>query len=254
MMIVRWVFISFLLLLVFSAGFLSQLPASFVLKQFEDQLPAEVVLSQPKGTIWHGQVSVNYQGVAFDQLAWQLRPTDVLGGVIKQSLPASISLRHAQDQLDMTVVVTPQNLSVSVPQGQLDIARLAQPFVQQQFMLRGIDGQVHLRDIQLTVPYNQAWLQSLSGRVVLIDLAMMGAQIEQLTIHATMLDQTIDLNVDAEQDGWRLTGTSQLNPPNQFENNFVLNTERPNQFPDWALMTMQQTSPTEARARLRGQW
>jgi len=254
MKIIRWFLFGLMLFLVFSAGFVSQLPTSFVLKQFDIEALPGLVVEQPKGTIWSGQVSVNYQGVKFDQLAWQLNVQDLLFGVVKQSIPLSIHLRHQHDQLDINLVASPKTLSVSVPQGQMDIGRLAQPFVQQQFMLRGLEGQLHFRDVQLSTSYNAFWPSALSGRIALIDLAMMGAQVQQLNIEALMQEQFVVLNIDAEQDGWNLNGTSQLSPPNQFNNNFVLTTQQPNQFPDWALMTMQQTSPTEARARMRGQW
>ncbi|WP_044407936.1 type II secretion system protein N [Thiomicrospira microaerophila] len=262
MKLVRWISGAMLLLLVFMAGFVSQVPVSYVLTQFGDQIPAELRVTQPKGTLWQGQVAMAYQGAGFEQLAeklggelsWQLKPSDLVLGAIKQSLPMEMQLRHGQDQLDLRLVATPAQLRLHIPQGQLDIARLAAPFAEQQFLLRGLTGQLHLRDLMIKMDYNQAWLEDASGRVIVTDLNLMGAQIEQLNIEALMQEKTIALQINAEQDGWQLQGTSRLNPPNQFDNQFELTTQQPNRFPDWALMTMQQISPTQARAEMRGQW
>lgn len=255
MSVVSRVAIGLLLLLVLSAGFVSLLPASFVLKHLEAYIPQDLTVSQPKGTIWQGQLSVNYQGIEFERVSWQTRPLDVLlTALIKQQLPVDVQLAHQQDQLEMALILRPKTFTVSISQGHLNIARMISPFEQQVFMLRGLEGQLHLRDIQAKLTYNEIWPQRLSGRVVLIDLAVMGAKINQLNLEASSLEQKVSLQISAEQDGWQLAGSSRLIPPNRFEHSFILTTDHPNQFPDWALMIMQQTSPTQAQLHAQGRW
>lgn len=254
MKITTWLGGGFLVLLVFVIGFVSHLPASFVIKKYAPELPEGLTLSQPKGTVWQGQVRLSYQDVEFDQVVWRLGIKALFTSLFKQSLPVSLKVRHEQDQLDMTLVFTPENLSLSVPQGQLDIERVAQAFAQQHFMFRGLQGQLHFRDLALSVDFKQAWLQSLSGQLVVTDLAMMGEQVEQLNLNVSMQQQMLMLALTAEEAEWSLQGLSRFNPPNRFESEFELNTQHPNRFPDWALMTMQQTSPTQARVQMRGQW
>ena len=254
MKIRTWLGGGFLVLLVFGIGFVSHLPASFVIKHYAAKLPEGLTLSQPKGTVWQGQVNLSYQGVEFEQVAWRLGTKALFNGLFKQTLSVALKVRNAQEQLDVTLVFTPENLSLSVPQGQLDIGRIAQAFAQQHFMLRGLQGQLHFRDLALSVDFKQAWLQSLSGQLVVTDLAMMGEQVEQLNLNVSMQQQTVMLALTAEEAEWALQGLSRFNPPNRFDSEFELNTQQPNRFPDWALMTMQQTSPTEARAQMRGQW
>ncbi|WFE69023.1 type II secretion system protein N [Thiomicrospira sp. R3] len=260
MKLTRWLVGFLFVFLVFVVGFASQIPASFVLQKFNHHLPADWHISQPKGTLWQGQVSVSYKGVGFNQLSWQLKSSDVLLVWLKKSLPISLQLRHNQDQLDLDLVVAADQMKLFIAQGQLDMARFAAPFAQQHFVLNGLKGQLHLRDLFVIIEFNPEfmpdtpWIKDVAGRVAITDLSVMGAEVEQLIIEAMMQQQTVLLELKAEEESWQLSGSSRLSPPNQFENQFELNTEQPNQFPDWALMTMHQVSPTQARAQITGRW
>ncbi|AEG31763.1 type II secretion system protein N [Thiomicrospira cyclica] len=256
----RYLALFFGLFGVFVASFLVNLPASFGLKQLQPHLPAGLVISQVEGRVWQGEAVLLYPNLEPLKVHWHVSARDVFYALIKQALPMDMVLQNAAIQSDLRILLSSDELNAEIATASLAIAPLVGGLlyesVRQQPILSDLSGQVYIRDVQMSFDLDnqQAWPANVSGHVVLTNLTMLGASIAQLDIALSQVQQQINLQVNSVEKGWQLAGTSLLTPPNQFDNQFVLTTDTPNQFPDWALIMMNQVSATEARAKLRGQW
>lgn len=98
------------------------LPASFVWKQIQDQLPAQVTLEGLTGTLWSGHVSrMQVQGVDQGALRWDWQPSGLLRGRI--SLDMFWQPRNGQVAAQLDVGLNA--LQLKNVDGRLDAASMA---------------------------------------------------------------------------------------------------------------------------------
>lgn len=114
--------IALLCLLLFAGSLLWHLPASFVWKQLQDQLPAEVTLHGLTGTLWSGQVSrMDVGGIDQGALQWNWRPTGLLSGHVTLDLLWQPRNGQVTARLDAGA----SSLRLTDVQGRLDAASMA---------------------------------------------------------------------------------------------------------------------------------
>ncbi|MBE0494033.1 MAG: type II secretion system protein N [Thiomicrospira sp.] len=247
--IILW---ALLALVLFITAFMVHLPAGFALKQVERQLPPGLVLSQTQGTIWQGQTQVQWQGHHLGQVSWHIQVFKLLTA----KLGAQLQWRLAGESLYADIELGQHQMQLAIPQGQVNLTQAAAPWVNQFFFLRGLQGDVHFREFNAIIDLEQLWPETIAGQLVVTDFKVMDIQIAQLEItpNQAVPGKKIDVVIQAENQGWHLSGQAELNAPNRYQYELKLQADSAQNFPDWADMMMRKTSATQAQAQKQGQW
>lgn len=102
------------------------MPASFPVQYLKSDLPGNIRLSNPQGSVWHGAITATYQGEHF-QFSWELNPSSLL--LIQ--LSATFELQSEHLSLAGTLAGSPYGISVSGVSGYVGetyLVKLGQDF------------------------------------------------------------------------------------------------------------------------------
>lgn len=238
------------------------LPASWVLSQPQvmKQLPPNLQLSNVEGAWWRGESSVNLRQAgqpypkSLGQVKWRLNWSSLV------TLSPSVKLKWKQAK--QSVVLTVQadsssgNLILEEVNGRVKLNYLAQFLPNVGALLSDAKGDLRLKKIHAVLAFknNQAWPQALDGKITLLGMAAMGAQIERLDITPTLDNNRVKLAMDGGGDGWKLKGQVLLSANRQQQTNLTLRADSKNTMPDWVALVMPMKNPTLAELNQNGRW
>lgn len=261
------VFISKLwLVLVFVAvmliSFAYHLPASWALQQLpaqaKQQLEHTFFISEVKGRLWNGQLSLGLnqakQNLPLGTLSWQLNPWALL----TMTLDADLQMTPVEgggglDWQLSTGLLNQQSVGLTDLNGELDMRNVQALLPAGIKTLGELKGRLSFQKINLAWDTQLRWATQLSGDVKVAQLDVMGAQIPQLSLTPRLKGKQIQVAVQGGDQGWQLSGSSLLNAKS-FQHNFTIKADGVNDMPPWVDLVMRKKTPTQASFNQKGRW
>ncbi|WP_373019696.1 type II secretion system protein N [Thiomicrorhabdus sp.] len=244
--------------LVLLISFVYHLPAGWVFKQMnlQSQLPKNLHLSEPQGTLWQGQTQLTFspsaQSVFSAKLEWQLSPWSLL--MLQPNLAMSLDNAQGGSKWNIATGLLDQSrIEVSDLNGMWQLTAF-QAFLPNSVRGLGeLKGQVGLLQLGLVWDVQTGWLASINGSAQFSQADFLGANIPQLKVEPALKNKQVELSLDGGGPGWKLSGSS-LMGPKAFQHNLKIQADNAQSMPDWIDLVMRKKTPVLATLVQKGRW
>lgn len=247
--------------LVVVVSLIYHLPASWLAAQIAPALPKYLVTSMWQGTLWQGQVTLNWQTpqtrVHLGRLQWQVKPWQVLfleGGVAVQWAPGQEAALQETIQAELTVqLFSPDRIHITALQGQMPVARMAQILAVYQPLPGAFEGMLALDIRSLDWRFADALPEAVNGQITLSNFNAMGVEIPQMTLVPKREEALLVLSMQGGDSHWHLQGSAGLNAQ-RYEIDAAIKADSEAAMPSWGAWLLRKTSPMEAIFSQAGRW
>lgn len=247
--------------LVVVVSLIYHLPASWLAAQIAPALPKYLVTSMWQGTLWQGQVTLNWQTpqtrVHLGRLQWQVKPWQVLfleGGVAVQWAPGQEAALQETIQAELTVqLFSPDRIHITALQGQMPVARMAQILAVYQPLPGAFEGMLALDIRSLDWRFADALPEAVNGQITLSNFNAMGVEIPQMTLVPKREEALLVLSMQGGDSHWHLQGSAGLNAQ-RYEIDAAIKADSEAAMPSWGAWLLRKTSPMEAVFSQAGRW
>lgn len=267
--------------LVVVVSLIYHLPASWLAAQIAPALPKYLVTSMWQGTLWQGQVTLNWQTpqtrVHLGRLQWQVKPWQVLfleGGVALQWAPGhgtlqtantvdsaqSVTAKRQQATVQQTIhaeltvpLFSPDRIHIKALQGQMPVARLAQILAVYQPLPGAFEGLLAFDIRSLDWRFADALPEAVNGQITLSNFNAMGVEIPQMTLVPKREEALLVLSMQGGDTHWHLQGSAGLNAQ-RYQIDAAIKADSEAAMPSWGAWLLHKTSPMEAVFSQAGRW
>ncbi len=248
-------FVSFLL--VFIASVILNLPLSWVLdqKEVKEQIPKTLLLSQPQGDWWQGEVMVKLntasEQIKLGKIAFTLNWSDLLFA----KLGADIEWKLGTGKINAKIKTDGDFLSVNNLTGDMPVSELMK-LSEKTMLVSDAEGELHLVDLSFELDLKDAWLTELSGKLAVTGFSAMGAEFGLLEAEPELKDKEIYTLITGgnPSKGWDLKAKTQLFKKHRYKLDLKVTATNPNNMPDWVALMLPMKNPKLANLRQSGKW
>ncbi|HIE40011.1 MAG TPA: hypothetical protein EYP76_01100 [Thiomicrorhabdus sp.] len=243
-----------LFILALFVSIIYHLPVSWLLAQpsVQSQLPDSVTLSPSSGTVWQGRTHVSTpQPVG--NLSWELSFWALLVGQASIDLQWQKEQSHLSGALNVPLFSEAGTRSMRDLNGQIDLPLLIQLLNAPGLNNLPIEGVLRLKQIDLSVDFQDPWPEVFTGHLILNKLNVLGNTFPKILITPKLNGDQLIFTIKGEEPGWTLSGNLKVLKNRQYTMNLTVNAETQASMPGWAGLLHQQ-SPTVAVLNHRGRW
>ncbi len=256
-----WMGLVFVLTLALSIFY--NLPASWLISQpvVQKQIPKQWLIETVEGSVWNGEMAIsthitNKPGTVLDLgiLEWDVDWLPLLKaslGSQQQWFLAENSQIGFYFERDLLSAEAPVILTGL--QGSVDIAQLTQRLASAGLGMFAATGQIIARDVEMALNSLTFWPEKVSGQFEIHSLSTFGINLPVVTVVPSMEAQAILLDLNAQEDGWRLIGHVDIRPNHTYDVTISVKAESAQKMPAWAQIMVQKT-PTLAAFTSKGRW
>ncbi|UQB43241.1 hypothetical protein JX580_05035 [Thiomicrospira microaerophila] len=245
-----------LLILAFLAGFIIHFPVALLQERLQQNLPEPIQIISLQGRASEGKAYIDLAGNPIN-LAWKLK----WQGMFTAKLPIDLRLdaaRFGQGIVSMELNTKGVNIK-EIKSILYNPAHLMQVFDNKFQFLQQTTQTIKLDSFNATIPWISQWPTSMQGQGAIERVNLLGAKIDQINVQIKTaesvpaeLNPIIRLFFNANEPGWQLNASLELTPNYLFEFNAQIEAQASDKLPDWAILLMQQQSPTQTSYQLKG--
>lgn len=263
--------------LVVAVALIYQLPASWLAGQVAPALPKNLITNMWQGTLWQGQVTLDWQTphsrVHLGQVQWQLKPWQVLfleAGVALQWAPGlqgqsvqtgqAASAERLQATRQETIqaelampLLAPNRIHISALQGRVPVAWVGQVLAVYQPLPGAFEGVLTLDIQSLDWRFSDALPEAVNGQITLHNFNAMGIEIPKVTFVPKRDETQLVLLMQGGGTDWHLQGTAGLNAQ-RYQIEAAVQANNETAMPSWSAWLLRKTSPLEAVFSQAGSW
>ena len=248
-------FVAFIL--VFLTSLVLHLPLSWLLNQqvVKEQVPKNIILKPVSGTWWNGVVKVSMKTpakkVSLGSLSYRLSWSDL----VFARLAADVDWKLATGKLKTKFTFDGKLVNVIDLTGDMPVSELMK-LSPQTTLLEEAKGELHLLSVNLSSPINQPWPTSLSGKLTISNLSVLGANIGLLETNPKLKENKIEMNIFGGQKskGWQLNADTLLTKKHRYKLDVKVSATSAKNMPDWVELMLPMQNPTLAHLRKQGSW
>jgi hypothetical protein len=242
----------FIVALVFSIIY--HLPVSWLLTQpsIQNQLPKSVTLSPSSGTVWQGNTHVSMPD-PLGNVSWDLSFWALLMGQASVEIQWQKEQSHLSSKLNAPLFSEAGALNASHLNGKIDLPLLLQLLNAPGLDDLPIEGELRLKQIDLSIDPQAQWPNVFSGNLILNNLSILENAFPKILITPELKGDQLTFNITGRESGWALSGHLEVFKNRQYTIALKVTAQSQASMPDWAGLLRQQ-SPTVAILNNQGRW
>ncbi len=251
----KWFFgLMALFILALFVSIIYHLPISWLLAQpsVQNQLPESVKLSPSSGTVWQGRTHVSTPQ-PIGNVSWDLSFWTLLMGQASVEVQWQKEQSHVSGELNAPLFSESGALNVSHLNGKIDLPLLVQLLNAPGLSDLPIEGELRLKQIDLSMDPQAQWPSVFTGNLILNHLSVLGNAFPKILITPSLKGDQLIFNITGGESGWTLSGHLEVLKNRQYTVALKVTAQSKASMPDWAGLLRQQ-SPTVAVLNNRGRW
>lgn len=246
---------SFVVVLLLSV--VSSLPLSWVLNQpqVKQQIPKNMILKNITGSWWQGEVMLSIKTPATNtELGKITFELDWLP-LVWANISADIKWKIGKGQINAKLNFNGETVEITALTGDVKVGEIVQ-LSEQTALLADAKGELHLVDMEISLPIKQAWPSHIAGKLAITDFAAMGANFDLLEAKPVLKGNDIKTQITGGQQskGWSLNADTVLSKNHSYQLDLKVTATNPNNMPDWVALMLPMKNPKLAKLKRNGRW